>query len=269
MKLEMRQVVKSFGPRSVLSGLDFDVAAGEVVSFIGASGSGKTTLLRCVNLLEPIDDGAIFLDGDEISQIGRDPNPIRRRIGIVFQSFNLFPHMSVRQNITLALTRVLEKSADEATEVAKNLLARFGLAEKLDAYPDQLSGGQQQRVAIVRALAMSPELLLLDEITSALDPELVGEVLDVVRELKGSGITMLIATHEMNFARRSAIGFAFSTADESPSKGPLVRFSRNPATSAPNSSCVGFRRWAKRSRRTFREGSSSRICRRSSWAPRR
>ncbi|MFM9123303.1 MAG: amino acid ABC transporter ATP-binding protein, partial [Actinomycetota bacterium] len=189
----MRQVVKSFGPRSVLSGLDFDVAAGEVVSFIGASGSGKTTLLRCVNLLEPIDDGAIFLDGDEISQIGRDPNPIRRRIGIVFQSFNLFPHMSVRQNITLALTRVLEKSADEATEVAKNLLARFGLAEKLDAYPDQLSGGQQQRVAIVRALAMSPELLLLDEITSALDPELVGEVLDVVRELKGSSITMLIA----------------------------------------------------------------------------
>ncbi|MBM3741579.1 MAG: amino acid ABC transporter ATP-binding protein [Actinomycetota bacterium] len=220
MKLEMRKVVKSFGPRSVLSGLDFDVAAGEVVSFIGASGSGKTTLLRCVNLLEPIDDGAIFLDGDEISQIGRDPNPIRRRIGIVFQSFNLFPHMSVRQNITLALTRVLEKSADEATEVAKNLLARFGLAEKLDAYPDQLSGGQQQRVAIVRALAMSPELLLLDEITSALDPELVGEVLDVVRELKGSGITMLIATHEMNFAQEISDRVCFLDGGRIAEQGP-------------------------------------------------
>jgi len=220
MKLEMRQVVKSFGPRSVLSGLDFDVAAGEVVSFIGASGSGKTTLLRCVNLLEPIDDGAIFLDGDEISQIGRDPNPIRRRIGIVFQSFNLFPHMSVRQNITLALTRVLEKSADDATEIAKNLLARFGLAEKLDAYPDQLSGGQQQRVAIVRALAMSPELLLLDEITSALDPELVGEVLDVVRELKGSGITMLIATHEMNFAQEISDRVCFLDGGRIAEQGP-------------------------------------------------
>ncbi|MFM8901776.1 MAG: amino acid ABC transporter ATP-binding protein [Actinomycetota bacterium] len=220
MKLEMRKVVKSFGPRSVLSGLDFDVAAGEVVSFIGASGSGKTTLLRCVNLLEPIDDGAIFLDGDEISQIGRDPNPIRRRIGIVFQSFNLFPHMSVRQNITLALTRVLEKSADEATEVAKNLLARFGLAEKLDAYPDQLSGGQQQRVAIVRALAMSPELLLLDEITSALDPELVGEVLDVVRELKGSGMTMLIATHEMNFAQEISDRVCFLDGGRIAEQGP-------------------------------------------------
>ncbi|MFM8775572.1 MAG: amino acid ABC transporter ATP-binding protein [Actinomycetota bacterium] len=220
MKLEMRKVVKSFGPRSVLSGLDFDVAAGEVVSFIGASGSGKTTLLRCVNLLEPIDDGAIFLDGDEISQIGRDPNPIRRRIGIVFQSFNLFPHMSVRQNITLALTRVLEKSADDATEVAKNLLARFGLAEKLDAYPDQLSGGQQQRVAIVRALAMSPELLLLDEITSALDPELVGEVLDVVRELKGSGITMLIATHEMNFAQEISDRVCFLDGGRIAEQGP-------------------------------------------------
>ncbi|MFM7829233.1 MAG: amino acid ABC transporter ATP-binding protein [Actinomycetota bacterium] len=216
----MRKVVKSFGPRSVLSGLDFDVAAGEVVSFIGASGSGKTTLLRCVNLLEPIDDGAIFLDGDEISQIGRDPNPIRRRIGIVFQSFNLFPHMSVRQNITLALTRVLEKSADDATDVAKNLLARFGLAEKLDAYPDQLSGGQQQRVAIVRALAMSPELLLLDEITSALDPELVGEVLDVVRELKGSGITMLIATHEMNFAQEISDRVCFLDGGRIAEQGP-------------------------------------------------
>jgi len=220
MKLEMRQVAKSFGSRTVLSGFDLDVAAGEVVSFIGASGSGKTTLLRCVNLLEPIDDGAIFLDGDEISRIGRDPNPIRRRIGIVFQSFNLFPHMSVRQNITLALMRVLEQSADEATGTAKNLLARFGLADKLDAYPDQLSGGQQQRVAIVRALAMNPELLLLDEITSALDPELVGEVLDVVRELKGSGITMLIATHEMMFAQEISDRVCFLDAGRIAEQGP-------------------------------------------------
>jgi polar amino acid transport system ATP-binding protein len=201
MKLELRQVTKSFGSRNVLSGLDLQVHAGEVVSFIGSSGSGKTTLLRCVNLLEPIDDGAVLLDGDEISKIGRDLNPIRRRIGIVFQSFNLFPHMSVQRNITLALTQVLGKPADEANEIAKLLLDRFGLVEKIDSYPDQLSGGQQQRVAIVRALAMNPEVLLLDEITSALDPELVGEVLDVVRELKGSGITMLIATHEMNFAQ--------------------------------------------------------------------
>ncbi|MFM8688793.1 MAG: amino acid ABC transporter ATP-binding protein, partial [Acidimicrobiaceae bacterium] len=162
MKLELRQVTKSFGPRKVLSGLDLQVDAGEVVSFIGSSGSGKTTLLRCVNLLEPIDDGAVLLDGDEISKIGRDPNPIRRRIGIVFQSFNLFPHMSVQRNITLALTQVLGKPADEANEIAKTLLDRFGLVEKIDSYPDQLSGGQQQRVAIVRALAMNPEVLLLD-----------------------------------------------------------------------------------------------------------
>lgn len=201
MKLELRNVQKSFGARAVLSGFNLEVEAGEVVSFIGSSGSGKTTLLRCVNLLEPIDDGAIYLDNDEISKIGRDPNPVRRRIGIVFQSFNLFAHMSVRRNITLALTQVLNKPDEEAIEIAKSLLARFGLAEKIDAFPDQLSGGQQQRVAIVRALAMNPEVLLLDEITSALDPELVGEVLDVVRELKGSGITMLIATHEMNFAQ--------------------------------------------------------------------
>lgn len=201
MKLELTKVHKSFAARQVLADLDLAVDAGEVVSFIGSSGSGKTTLLRCVNLLEPIDEGAIFLDGDEISKVGRDPDPIRRRIGIVFQSFNLFAHMSVRRNITLALTEVLKKSSQQANEIADSLLRRFGLDEKVDAYPDQLSGGQQQRVAIVRALAMNPEVLLLDEITSALDPELVGEVLDVVRELKGSGITMLIATHEMNFAR--------------------------------------------------------------------
>ena len=200
-KVSLRGVTKSFGANTVLRNLSLDVANGEVVSLIGASGSGKTTLLRCVNLLEQIDDGAVLLDGDEISAIGLDPNPVRRRVGIVFQSFNLFPHMSVARNITLALTKVLGKSPADAAAQAGDLLGRFGLAEKADVYPDQLSGGQQQRVAIIRALAMRPEVLLLDEITSALDPELVGEVLDVVRELKGSGITLLIATHEMAFAR--------------------------------------------------------------------
>ena len=200
-KLRLDRVTKAFGDAVVLDGISLDVAAGEVVAFIGASGSGKTTLLRCINLLEPIDDGAILLDGDEISRVGRDPNPVRRRVGIVFQAFNLFPHMTVRRNVTLALTEVLGTPGDEAEARAESLLARFGLADRGGAYPDRLSGGQQQRVAIVRALAMRPEVLLLDEVTSALDPALVGEVLDVVRELRGSGITMLIATHEMGFAR--------------------------------------------------------------------
>jgi polar amino acid transport system ATP-binding protein len=228
MKLELRNVRKSFEERVVLAGLDLEVNAGEVVSFIGSSGSGKTTLLRCVNLLEPIDDGAIFLEGDEISSIGRDPNPIRRRIGIVFQSFNLFPHMSVRRNITLALTQVVKKSVDDANEIAISLLKRFDLDEKIDSYPDQLSGGQQQRVAIVRALAMNPEVLLLDEITSALDPELVGEVLDVVRELKGSGITMLIATHEMNFAREISDRVCFLDAGKIVEQGSPDQIFNNP-----------------------------------------
>lgn len=228
MKLELRNVRKSFEERVVLAGLDLKVNAGEVVSFIGSSGSGKTTLLRCVNLLEPIDDGAIFLEGDEISSIGRDPNPIRRRIGIVFQSFNLFPHMSVRRNITLALTQVVKKSVDDANEIAISLLKRFDLDEKIDSYPDQLSGGQQQRVAIVRALAMNPEVLLLDEITSALDPELVGEVLDVVRELKGSGITMLIATHEMNFAREISDRVCFLDAGRIAEQGSPDQIFNNP-----------------------------------------
>jgi polar amino acid transport system ATP-binding protein len=200
-KVSLRGVTKAFGDNVVLRDFSLDVSAGEVVSLIGASGSGKTTVLRCINLLEQVDDGAVLLDGDEVSAVGRDPNPVRRRVGIVFQSFNLFPHMSVVRNITLALTEVLGQSGEMARDRASELLARFGLAEKADVYPDQLSGGQQQRVAIIRALAMKPEVLLLDEITSALDPELVGEVLDVVRELKGSGITMLIATHEMAFAR--------------------------------------------------------------------
>ncbi len=200
-KLSLQSVAKAFGTNQVLRDVSLDINTGEVVSFIGASGSGKTTLLRCINLLETLDSGSILLDEKDITAVGLDANPVRRRIGIVFQSFNLFPHMSIRRNITLALTEVLKKSADEANETASSLLARLGLADKIDSYPDRLSGGQQQRVAIARALALNPEVLLLDEITSALDPELVGEVLDVVRELKGSGITLLLATHEMGFAR--------------------------------------------------------------------
>lgn len=201
MKLRFSEVSKSFGTNTVLNGISLDVAAGEVVTFIGASGSGKTTLLRCVNLLETIDAGTIHLDEDLITGVGIDPNPIRRRIGMVFQSYNLFPHMSVTRNVTLALTEVLGEDREVARDKAVTLLRRFGLADKVDRYPDQLSGGQQQRVALARAMALNPEVLLLDEITSALDPELVGEVLDVIRELKGSGITMLFATHEMSFAR--------------------------------------------------------------------
>jgi polar amino acid transport system ATP-binding protein len=194
-------VRKSFGKHEVLKGIDLELAPHEVVCLIGASGSGKSTLLRCVNLLEPIDEGRVVLGGDEITAPGVDPNRVRRRIGIVFQAFNLFPHMTVLRNVTLGPTKALGKPADEAKADALELLGRFGLADRARDYPDRLSGGQQQRVAIVRALAMRPELMLLDEVTSALDPELVAEVLNVIRELAEGGMTMLIATHEMSFAR--------------------------------------------------------------------
>ena len=200
-KISLRGVHKSYGTNSVLNVIDLDIAEGTVVSLIGPSGSGKSTLLRCVNLLEPIDDGEIFLDDIDISIPGFDANPVRRRIGMVFQNFNLFPHMSVQDNITLSPIRTLGVNKTVARAKASELLERFGLADKYNAFPDQLSGGQQQRVAIVRALAIEPEVLLLDEITSSLDPELVGEVLDVVRELKTSGMTLVLATHEMGFAR--------------------------------------------------------------------
>jgi polar amino acid transport system ATP-binding protein len=200
-KISLRGVHKSFGANSVLNGIDLDIAEGTVVSLIGPSGSGKSTLLRCINLLEPIDDGEIFLDDIDISIPGFDANPVRRRIGMVFQNFNLFPHMSVQDNITLSPIRTLGVNKAVARAKAAELLERFGLADKYNAFPDQLSGGQQQRVAIVRALAIEPEVLLLDEITSSLDPELVSEVLDVVRELKTSGMTLVLATHEMGFAR--------------------------------------------------------------------
>ena len=204
MKMTIRNLVKSYGQHTVLDGISLDIEPGSVVTLIGPSGSGKSTLLRCLNLLEPIDDGEILLDGEDISLPGLDANPIRQRVGMVFQSFNLFPHMSVMDNIILSPTRTRGVSKSAARLKGLELLERFGLADKANAYPDQLSGGQQQRVAIVRALAVEPEVLLLDEITSSLDPELVAEVLDVVRELKSSGMTIVLATHEMGFARDSS-----------------------------------------------------------------
>ncbi len=207
--LRIEGLHKSFGKLEVLRGIDLTVAEHEVVCLIGASGSGKSTLLRCINLLEPIDAGRIVVEGEEITARGVDVDRIRRRIGLVFQSFNLVPHLTVLGNVTLAPSRVLRLPRREAEEAAEALLERFGLAEKRNEYPDRLSGGQQQRVAIVRALAMEPDLILLDEVTSALDPELVAEVLDVIRELAAGGMTMLIATHEMGFARdiASRVGF--------------------------------------------------------------
>ena len=199
--LLLEGVHKSFGENEVLKGIDLEVAPHEVVCLIGASGSGKSTLLRCVNLVEPIDSGRVVVEGEEITAQGVDTNRIRRGIGIVYQSFNLFPHMTVLRNITLAPREALGTSRIEAEKNARALLARFGLLDRQDEYPDRLSGGQQQRVAIVRALAMRPHIMLLDEVTSALDPELVAEVLAVVRELAHEGMTMVIATHEMGFAR--------------------------------------------------------------------
>jgi polar amino acid transport system ATP-binding protein len=200
---------KSFGDLEVLRGIDLTVDDHEVVGLIGASGSGKSTLLRCLDLLEPIDRGRVWIEGGEITAPNVDVNLIRRRIAIVFQAFNLFPHMSVVGNVTLAPRKVLGLDDDEARGRAMELLDRFGLADKADEYPDRLSGGQQQRVAIVRALALGPDLLLLDEVTSALDPVLVAEVLDVIRELAEAGMTMVIATHEMGFARDVANRVAF------------------------------------------------------------
>ena len=216
-------VRKSFGENEVLKGIDLSVAPHEVVCLIGASGSGKSTLLRCVNLVEPIDSGRVVVEGEEITAPGVDANRIRRRIGIVYQSFNLFPHMTVLRNITLAPREALKMDRAAAEKQARSLLERFGLSDKSDEYPDRLSGGQQQRVAIVRALAMRPSLMLLDEITSALDPELVAEVLAVIRELANEGMTMLIATHEMGFARDIADRVCFLDAGRILEQGPPER----------------------------------------------
>ncbi len=202
--LEIESVHKAFGDTAVLRGISLSVDRHELVALIGASGSGKSTLLRCVNLLESVDAGRIMLDGDEVSAFGADADRVRRRVGIVFQSYNLFPHLSVLENVMLAPRQVLRASREKSRTEALELLDRVGLADKRDEYPDRLSGGQQQRVAIVRALAMKPELMLFDEVTSALDPELVGEVLEVIRDLKAGGMTILLATHEMAFAREVA-----------------------------------------------------------------
>ena len=199
--LRLEDVWKAFGDHDVLQGIDLEVDPGEVVALIGASGSGKSTLLRTVNLLEPIDDGRIWLSGADISDPQVDVDAVRARIGVVFQQYNLFPHLTVKDNITLALRHVHKYSKSRADAAATSLLDRVGLVAKAADHPDRLSGGQQQRVAIARAVATSPDLLLLDEITSALDPELVGDVLDLVRELAGEGMTIVMATHEMAFAR--------------------------------------------------------------------
>jgi polar amino acid transport system ATP-binding protein len=231
--LVLDAVHKSFGRNEVLRGIDLTVAEHDVVCLIGASGSGKSTLLRCVNLIEPIDAGRIVVEGEEITARGVNVNRIRRRIGIVYQAFNLFPHMSVLRNVTLAPRQVLKLSRTEANARAIELLERFGLAEKARDYPDRLSGGQQQRVAIVRALAMQPRLMLLDEVTSALDPELVAEVLSVIRELAREGMTMLIATHEMGFARDIADHVCFLDAGVILEEGPpteIFSAPKNPRT---------------------------------------
>ena len=228
-QLRMEGVTKSFGKVQVLRGIDLAVAEHEVVCLIGASGSGKSTLLRCVNLLEPVDEGRILLGGEEITAPGVDLNAIRQRVGIVFQAFNLFPHMSVLANVTLGPRKALRLSREEARERALELLGRFGLADRAGDYPDRLSGGQQQRVAIVRALAMRPEVMLLDEVTSALDPELVAEVLNVIRELAEGGMTMLIATHEMSFARDIASRVCFLDAGVILEQGPPAQIFTSPA----------------------------------------
>jgi polar amino acid transport system ATP-binding protein len=199
--LELRGVTKSYGDTQVLAGIDLSVGEHEAIALIGASGSGKSTLLRCIDLLEEIDDGDILLDGEPITVPGSNPVPFRRQLGMVFQSYNLFPHLRVLDNVTLGAVKAQGMAAQEAAEEGRRLLARFGLAGREREYPDRLSGGQQQRVAIARALLTRPRALLLDEVTSALDPELVGEVLSVIRELKEEGMTMILATHEMSFAR--------------------------------------------------------------------
>ncbi len=226
--LSIQGLHKSFGQLEVLRGIDLEVAEHEVIALIGASGSGKSTLLRCINLLEPIDAGRILIEGEEITARGVKVDRIRRRVGIVFQSFNLFPHMRVVDNVTLGPRKALGRSPTEAEAAALALLDRFGLGDKARDYPDRLSGGQQQRVAIVRALAMEPDLLLLDEVTSALDPELVAEVLNVIRELAAGGMTMLIATHEMGFARDIASRVCFLDDGRILEQGPPARIFSEP-----------------------------------------
>jgi polar amino acid transport system ATP-binding protein len=221
--LEVRGVTKAFGEREVLRGIDLTVSEHEAVALIGASGSGKSTLLRCIDLLEEIDDGDVFLDGETITDPAVDPTAVRRRLGLVFQAYNLFPHLTALQNVVLGETRAHGIPRAEAEQRGRALLARFGLAGREDDRPDELSGGQQQRVAIARAFSGRPRALLLDEVTSALDPELVGEVLAAVRDLKQEGMTMVIATHEMGFAREVADEVAFLHEGRIVEQGPPER----------------------------------------------
>jgi polar amino acid transport system ATP-binding protein len=230
--IRVEGVRKAFGELQVLRGVDLAVGDHEVVCLIGASGSGKSTLLRCIDLLEPVDAGRIWVEGVEITATGVDENAVRRRIGIVFQAFNLFPHMTVLHNVTLAQEKALGRSAADAERKARELLGRFGLADKATDYPDRLSGGQQQRVAIARALAMDPDVMLLDEVTSALDPVLVAEVLDAIRELADGGMTMVIATHEMGFARDVANRVAFLEEGRLLEIGPPARIFSEPREEA-------------------------------------
>ena len=226
--LELQNVRKAFGSEVVLNNLTLSVPEHTATVLIGASGSGKSTLLRCINLLETIDDGQIFLDGQEITDPAIKVDEVRRKLGMVFQSFNLFPHKTVLENITLAPIKVQNKKVEEAREIAKKLLARFDLADKANQYPDRLSGGQQQRVAIIRSLAVNPRLLLLDEITSALDPVLVNEVLSIVRDLKHDGMTMVLATHEMGFATQVADEVCFLESGNILERGTADQVLKNP-----------------------------------------
>jgi polar amino acid transport system ATP-binding protein len=226
--IELRELKKSFGNHQVIKGIDLSVRKHQVVSLIGASGSGKSTLLRCINALEPIDSGTISVDGDVVSGPGVDVNLLRRRVGMVFQAYNLFPHMTVLQNIIFGPTKLLGLKRSLAEEQAKSLLERVNLLHRAGYYPDQLSGGQQQRVAIVRAIAMRPEAILLDEITSALDPELVAEVLNIVRDLARDGMTMMLATHEMQFAREVSDLVVFLEQGRLFEQGPPEQIFANP-----------------------------------------
>ena len=227
-RLKVRGLRKHFDQRVVLGGVDLEIYGGQIVALIGSSGSGKSTLLRCLNLIETISDGQIWLEGKDISLAGIDQDLVRREIGLVFQSFNLFAHLSIRENITLALRTVQGKNAGEADEIAMHWLGRIGLADKAESYPDKLSGGQQQRTASVRAVALNPKVLLLDEVTSALDPELVGEVLELIRDLKASGTTIIMATHELSFAREVADWVVFLENGVIAEEGEAAEFFANP-----------------------------------------
>jgi ABC-type polar amino acid transport system ATPase subunit len=227
-RLLAKNIRKNFDERQVLKGVDLEVYPGQIVALIGSSGSGKSTMLRCLNLVEELSDGQIWLDGDEISRPGINEDEVRANIGLVFQSYNLFAHLSILENVKLALKVVQKKSDKEATEIALSWLGRIGLADKANQYPDKLSGGQQQRTAIVRAVALNPKLLLLDEVTSALDPELSGEVLELIRDLKVSGTTIVMATHELSFAREVADWVIFLDQGVIAEEGEAAEFFAHP-----------------------------------------